>query len=334
MHRFIASLLLIVTATGCAASDRRELDLTDSAGAWMGHGICYGPYRDGQSPNGAQPSAAEVAEDVELLDAHFSVLRTYATGDNERNMCLAIREKGLDIKIVLGAWIEPEFELDGDRQPGAPIAEKTAANAEQVAGAIALANEFPDVIIAVLVGNETQVSWSFHACQPETLARHLRTVRDAIEQPVSTADVFDWWYSDASQVIAAECDFIGLHAYALWNAQQLPQAMSWTREQIARVEAQHPGMPIYMCEIGWATKYWPEGDEGQWIKGVPGEDEQELFFRAWRDYAEQHRFPYLWFSAFDENWKNPQNADAVENHWGLWRADRSAKPAIASEPSR
>jgi exo-beta-1,3-glucanase (GH17 family) len=37
----------------------------------------------------------------------------------------------------------------------------------------------------------------------------------------------------------------------------------------------------------------------------------------------------FFFEAFDENWKGGDHPDEVEKHWGLFRADRTPKPALA-----
>ncbi len=327
-----ALALLVTVAHAVEPADQRKLRIIDADGVWRGVGICYGPYRDGQSPNGPQPTSDEILEDLRLLDPHFDVVRSYAAGQNERYICELIRKHDLGLEVMLGVWIAPEYQLDEHRNTGAAIPENIAANDEQVAIATELANEYPEIVRGLLVGNETQIFWSAHAVNERTLARRIRQVRQAITQPVSTADVFDWWFTPGSATVAAECDFVGLHAYAMWNGVQLAEAMDWTREQIERVRERHPTLPIYLCELGWATSVWPEGEESQWIKGVPGEDEQELFYRAWRGWADGQRLPYLWFSAFDENWKNPAHPAAVENHWGLWRADRTPKQAIESGP--
>ena len=64
------------------------------------------------------------------------------------------------------------------------------ANQDQVDRAIKLANEFPDVVAAVSVGNETQVFWSFHKVELSTLIRYVRNVRNQIKQPVTVGRRF------------------------------------------------------------------------------------------------------------------------------------------------
>ena len=41
------------------------------------------------------------------------------------------------------------------------------------------------------------------------------------------ADDFNYWNKDKSRALAAEIDFITMHAHPLWNGQQLPDALPW-----------------------------------------------------------------------------------------------------------
>jgi len=45
---------------------------------------------------------------------------------------------------------------------------------------------------------------------------------------------------------------------------------------------------------------------------------------------ERDRIPTFYFEAFDENWKGGDHPDEVEKHWGVFRADRTPKAAVAA----
>ena len=64
------------------------------------------------------------------------------------------------------------------------------------------------------------------------------------------------------------------------------------------------------------------------IKGTPGEAEQKTFYEAVRAWAATEQQTVFFFEAFDENWKGGTDPAEVEKHWGLFRADRSAKAAM------
>ncbi len=284
------------------------------AGRWIGNAICYGPHRDGQSPGGPEPSAAELREDLRLLAGHWSLLRTYGASGFAGALLSAIRDDRPDMKVMLGVWIAPT---------------DTAANRRELEAAVRLAAAYPEIVVAVCVGNETQVSWSPHPCAPDFLIGYVREARARAAVPVTVADDFNFWNKPESRALAAELDFITLHAHPMWNGRQLDEALTWLRDQTAAVQALHPGRAVVLGETGWATSIHAEGEQATLIKGRPGEAEQRRFYREVRAWASAARLPVFFFEAFDENWKGGPHPDEVEKHWGLFRADRSAKAALA-----
>jgi exo-beta-1,3-glucanase (GH17 family) len=56
-----------------------------------------------------------------------------------------------------------------------------------------------------------------------------------------------------------------------------------------------------------------------------------VFFEALNRWVDRTRVVTFFFEAFDENWKGGDHADEVEKHWGLYRADRTPKRALAGE---
>lgn len=275
--------------------------------------ISYGPYREGQRPGGPFPSDAEMEEDLRIIAEHWHMLRVYGSGEPTERILRIIRDEELPLVVLLGAWI---------------AADGPEANAAEVGHAIRLANAYPEQVVAVNVGNETQVFWSAHRSPIEELVGHIRTVRAAIAQPVTTADDYNFWNKLESDLVAAEVDFLLLHAYAMWNQQQLDDAVEWTADIVASIEAIHPELDIVIGETGWATELNPEGSEVQYIHAPAGEAEQARFyteFTAWAAEAEQ---PYFFFEAFDEPWKGSDDPREVEKHWGLFFVDRTPKLAL------
>jgi len=281
---------------------------------WIGNAVCYGPHRDGQHPGGPSPSAAELREDLQLMLPHWNLLRIYGASGFAETMLSVIREDGLPMKVVLGVWIAPEDK------PG--TAENNHAEVE---AAIRLANDYSDIILAVCVGNETQVFWSAHRCPPATLIDHVRSVRAGVTVPVTSADDFNFWNKPESHGVAHELDFITLHAHPMWNGQQLEEALAWQKDKLAEVRAMHPDRQVVIGETGWATSVHSEGEQAKLIKGRPGESEQSAFSSAVREWAAEEQEVVFFFEAFDENWKGDDHPDEVEKHWGLFRADRTPK---------
>ncbi len=288
-------------------------------------GIAYGPHRAGQSPDGAQPSDAELVEDLEILAAHWSMLRVYGAGETSERILRHIRDRRLPLRVMLGAWVAPEPEADRPRTED----DRREANEREIRGAIALARAYPDVVGAVCVGNETQVFWSAHRVPTERLIELIRRVRSEVAQPVTTADDYNFWNRPESEAVAREIDFLVLHAYAMWNRQTLDDAVAWTATQVEAIRAAHPEYVVVLGETGWATTMHPSGDAARQIIGVAGEAEQAVFHRRFTEWAARIQLPHFYFEAFDEPWKGSAHPDEVEKHWGLFRVDRTPKPAMA-----
>lgn len=321
--RFALLVFSLLLLTGCSKGPDpylREDPFTvrefsaESEGRWIGNAICYGPHRDGQRPGESEPSAAEIREDLALMLPHWNLVRVYGARGFAGTLLQVIREDGLDMKVVLGAWIGPD-DLDGNRA--------------EVDAAVGLANEYSSIVIALSVGNETQIYWSGHKSPFDILLTNVRRARAGVSIPVTTADDFNYWNKTESRAIATEIDFIMLHAHPMWNGLQLDEALPWLMKQVAVIEALHPDRPVVLGETGWATSVHDQGEQAELIKGAPGEAEQKMFYEAVRSWAGTEKFPVFFFEAFDENWKGGAHPDEVEKHWGLFRADRTAKAATA-----
>ena len=209
------------------AIETRGLTL-EMDGNWIGQGVCYGAYRKGQSPGGVTPTRAEVAEDLRLIAKHWSLIRTYGAREVTEQVLQIIHEEKLPIRVMLGVWITRESAVDGQAPSVAQAAK--LANRQEVMAGIRLANNYPAEVIAISVGNETQVSWSDHRTAPDVLIGNIRAIRAATEVPVTTADDFNFWNKPESRRIASEVDFIVLHVHAMWAGLNVAGAMSWTEQ--------------------------------------------------------------------------------------------------------
>ena len=200
-------------ANGMPASftgERRSLEL-EWDGRWNGFGVSFSPYRDGQSPETqTYPSVEEIRADLHLIRPYWRLLRGYDSTVVAERMLELIRAEKLPFRLMLGVWIAPE-----------PDEAARAANRREVENGIRLANAFPEIVAAVIVGNETCVFWSFHPVGVDTLIPFVREVRAAVRQPVTVADDLVFWNTPESRKLAAEIDFITLHYYALWRSRQL-----------------------------------------------------------------------------------------------------------------
>jgi exo-beta-1,3-glucanase (GH17 family) len=294
-------------------------------------GVSYGPHRDGQSPEGAGPTRAQIREDLGLLATHWRCLRVYGARGPAETVLQVIHEDKLPLKVMLGVWLAAETQPTGDGK-SEPNPAAATANRAEIESAVRLANAFPDIVVAVSVGNETQVFWSAHRFPAELLIRAIRSVRERVRVPVTTADDFNFWNKPESRAVAREVDFIVTHIHPVWAGQPLDRGVPFTREKYDEVARMHPGRLIVIGETGWATRYHTEGEQARLIKGKLGEAEQKLFYQELMDWTRKARVGTFFFEAFDENWKGGSHPDEVEKHWGLYRADRTPKPACEVAP--
>lgn len=305
---------------------RRPLEV-EWGGRWNGFGVSFSPYRDGQSPETATyPGVEEIRADLDVVRPYWRLLRTYdSTVVAERTLELIRRDK-LPYRVLLGVWVAPERD------------EKVrAANRREVENGIRLANAYPDIVSAVIVGNETCVFWSFHYLGPDKLLPFVREVRAAVKQPVTVADDHLFWNKTESQALAAEVDFITLHYYALWRGRQLDEGISALEAAHDEVVALHPGVPVIIGETGWATTYEPSltqpGGEGEKMRGEVSLAAQKRYVGELQQWSQRRRVPVILFEAFDENWKGggPGSPPTVaEKHWGVFDTQRRPKPAVGA----
>ncbi len=319
--------MLVSILTGCNGGHGSDKALREdpfnvrpfqpvSEDRWIGNAICYGPHRDGQRPGGPSPSAEEIREDLGLMIPHWNLLRIYGSSGFAKTLLAVIREDDLDMKVMLGVWIAPD----------AP-----EANQREVDASIRLAAAYPEIVVALSVGNETQISWSGHRSPLNILISHLRKVRAGVSVPVTVADDFNYWNKPESRTLAREVDFITVHAHPMWNGLQLEAALPWLRSQLAAVRKIHPDLTLVLGETGWATSVHDQGEQAELIMGQPGEAEQRLFHDIVRTWADSERLTVFFFEAFDENWKGGEHPAEVEKHWGLFCADRSGKQAVTAQ---
>jgi exo-beta-1,3-glucanase (GH17 family) len=146
----------------------------------------------------------------------------------------------------------------------------------------------------------------------------VRRVKQAVPQPVTVADNYEWWIRDGAP-LAAELDFLGVHTYPAWEQKSIDEALAYTIDNIEAVHAALPDKPIAILEAGWATVAEEFSEQAS-------EANQARYYAEISDWASDANITVFFFEAFDEPWKgNPDNADGAEKHWGLFNVDRTPK---------
>jgi exo-beta-1,3-glucanase (GH17 family) len=260
--------------------------------------VSLAPFRPGQSPfTETYPSKQEVAEDVALLAGKVRAIRSYAALGGEADLAALAQRHGL--KLWQGVW------LGNDR----------AKNAREMAAAIALANRYPDTIDRLIVGNEVLLRRDLPV---EELIADIDTVRAAVKQPVTYADVWDFWRQFAQ--VAPHVDIVTIHLLPYWEDDPtgIDGAVREVGNAYRQIAALFPGKRIAIGETGWPSR-------GRWRRdAAPSRVNQAVFLRRFIALSRQEGFEYNLIEAFDQDWKY-RSEGTVGANWGLWSDDRQPK---------
>jgi exo-beta-1,3-glucanase (GH17 family) len=309
--------------------------------------VAYAPYRTARSPDELAAEVippANIKQDLDLvMAAGFRMIRIFDTEEKVARQTLqVIADNNLNMKVQLGARIIGDFYPSAADLPAI-----YAANEASIARAVALANDprFKDIILAVSIGNETQVDFSGVRTKPETLGGYLRKVRSQITQPVTTDDNWVPWASMPS-VITNEVDFASVHIYTQLDTFFDPKLFDWRQKGVAEASRATAMMDAAFTETKRQYEEVRKGLDTRGLSYIPitvGEAgwnvidprlpfrahpvNQKMFLdrlTAWANEGRTGAGPkaVFYFVAFDEQWKQGDDG------WGLFNKDRQARYAI------
>lgn len=274
---------------------------------WHGNAVAYSGYREGQHPDiGPFPTSEQILQDLRLVEKNWKYIRLYSSDRVSEEVLATIRREKIGLKVMLGVWLD-----------GKP--EKLNNNSLEVVRAIRLANEYPDVVVAVNVGNEALVSWSDHRISEAQALASVAQVKAGVRCLVTVADDSLYWRDPAAQ-LAGAVDFITTHAYPAWNGEDIDTAMASTIRTYEAVRAAHPDKTIVIGEAGWPTFT----NDPKNAPGAGSEAKQLRYYRELTAWAQSAGVTVFIFEAFDEPWKGT----GTEGHWGLFNETRQAKPVM------
>lgn len=325
--------LVCAGANAVAAAPTRSLQQPPEALlAGIQRAVCYSGFRVGQHPDrgsgAVNPTDEQILEDLRLLVGvgRFRLIRVYDSQENSAAVLRLIRAHQLDLKVLLGAWLSAEVNNPGcpwmkEPYPPEVLRDNLRKNAAEVARAIRLANAYPDIVAAVAVGNEALVHWNDHMVPVEAVIRYVRQVKDAVAQPVTVADNYEWWAKHGA-ALARELDFVSVHTYPQWEEKDVDEAIAYTIANLEAVRAALPDSPLVITEAGWATTASEFGPRAS-------EEKQARHYRELFAWSAPLNITTFFFAAFDEPWKgDPHDPRGAEKHWGLFFESRQPKAAL------
>jgi exo-beta-1,3-glucanase (GH17 family) len=332
--------------------------------------ISYGGYRENSRK--IQPTVAQIKEDMKILAAmNIKILRTYNTHfAHAGNVLRAIQElkaedSSFEMYVMLGVWIDCQgaFTASPNHEN-----EDEAANASEINRAVQMANEYPDIVKIIAVGNEAMVKWATsYYVQPWVILKWVNYLQNLKESDqlakdlwITCSDNFASWgggdsiyhTEDLTELMKA-VDYISLHTYPMhdthynpsfWGVLKNEQSLSKI-EKIHRVmdraveytKLQYNSTKNYIRSQGvnvpihiGETGWASASNELYGDEGSKATDEYKegLYYQKTRKWTDQEGIACFYFEAFDENWKDAGNPGGSENYFGLFTIDGKAKYAI------
>jgi exo-beta-1,3-glucanase (GH17 family) len=257
--------------------------------------VSYAPFRGEQTPLdlSTRIPAWQIEDDLAQLVPVTECVRTYSVNLGLDQITPIAQRHGL--KVLQGLWLgrDPEF------------------NRFQIETAVALANHYPDVIRAIVVGNEVLLRGELSA---SALTDVIRKVKAAVPVPVTYADVWEFWLRNRD--VASAVDFVTIHLLPYWEDVPIParEAADHVIAITHQVAAGFAGKEIMIGEFGWPSA-------GRMRQGaLPSPINQALVAQEVLARAKQEGLRVNLIEAYDQPWKRALEG-TVGGHWGLMTAD-------------
>lgn len=293
-----------------------------------GRAICYSGFREGQHPGGVYPSYEEVKEDLLLLHGHWRYLRLFDCDRHAETVLEVISTEKLDFQLMQSAYIEAEMNNFNCPWGGGVYSEEQleincTSNQNKINRLIEWANQYPDIIFSLSVGNEACVEWTDHYVPESKVLDYVKQVRRKAPQPVTFCENYVPWLLKLDK-LAAEADFISIHTYPVWEYKHIGESLDYTKDNYYSVAKKYPDKPVVITEAGWATNSNGRGINPENVN----EDYQKRYYEKLMEWVEQENILAFFFEAFDESWKGSPEPLEPEKHWGLFKIDRTPKMAV------
>lgn len=272
----------------------------DAPTAHLFHGLCYGPFREGQSPEtGTFPTEAQVRQDLDLIKTLTGVIRTYGVDHILSRIPEFCHDSGLG--CYPGAWVD-----------------NTPADQSQVDALKVIGLQERPTTRGLVVGNEFLHRHNSTAARDRLIA-WMQEVRNSTGMPVGAAEQWHVW--DQHPGLGAEADFLFVHVHPYHENQAVENATAFVRGRYQHVRSLFPDKPVIIAETGWPSAGSTKG------AAVPSLAGHLRFLREFRAMAHVEGIEHLVFAAADEPWK-AAFAES-EAHWGLLDKDRHDKGGVA-----
>src|SRR6056297_258633 len=336
--------------------------------------ISYGGYRENSRE--IQPTIPQLKEDMIILHAMgIRIIRTYNVHlDHASNVLKAISElkeedSDFEMYVMLGAWIDAKNAWTD--KPDRIRFEDAERNAIEIARAVELANQYPDIVKVIAVGNEAMVHWQQeYYVEPGIILKWVKDLQERKENGelpedlwITSSDNFASWgggseeyhKEDLNELIRT-VDYISMHTYPMhdthynpdfWGVPEDEENLSDMEKTDAALErsldyavSQYQSVVDYMKSLGvdkevhiGETGWATISNEYYGDTGAKATDEykMKMFHDMIREWSDENEVSVFYFEAFDEKWKDAENQLGSENHFGLINLQSEAKYVLWDE---
>src|SRR3954467_5937765 len=266
--------------------------------------VSYAPFRGEQTPlvPTTHVPAEQIAGDLAQLAKITDCVRTYSIENGLDRVPEQAAKVGL--KVIQGIW----------------LGSNRLKNLVQISTVVALAQEYPGVIISLVVGNEVLLRGEMTTAD---LAAHIRSVKAQVSVPVTYADVWEYWLKNREVYDAV--DFVTIHILPYWE--DFPVRAKFAASHVdsirKRMAVAFPGKEILIGETGWPSA-------GRMREGaLPSRTNQARVVSEILDLAKREGFRVNLIEAYDQPWKR-QLEGTVGGYWGLF--DAAGQRAVKYPP--
>ena len=271
-------------------------------------------------------------------------------------------DSDFEMYVMLGAWVQCK---DAFTDLPIHSEEDLEGNKVEIAEAVRLAQDYQDIVKVIAVGNEAMVHWatSYHL-EPKYILKWVKYLQDlkingTINNNIwiTSSDNFASWgggseeyHNDDLDELIRSVDYVSMHTYAFhdtyynpvfWNLSSgsedlskkdiikkaIQKSVEYELSQFNSVQEYIHGIDsskqVHIGETGWSSV----ASDLYGYGGTEAADEYKLglYYEMITDVCVAKSISCFYFSAFDEPWKDSQNENGSENHFGLFTVHGEAK---------
>lgn len=263
--------------------------------------VSYAPYygKD-QTPFkiGTIIPKSQIDQDLKSIASQSQCVRIYSVGQGLDYVPQAAQKIGL--QVLVGAW----------------IGWTAADNEKEIKLATALANQYPETVKALIIGNEVLLRGEQ---TEEAMVAYIAKAKQLTKVPVTYADVWEFWLKHSK--LEQSVDFVTIHLLPYWenDPQSVDQSIAHANNVMTKLDAAFE-KPILIGETGWPSMGRQRG------LSTPSQLNQARYIRAFLREAHQKQWNYNLIEAFDQPWKRELEG-TVGGFWGIY--DTSLNPKFS-----